>query len=68
MLPEGFGQSAFWVPPLEEYLAFSMSVPDVADRFDENRDFLVVDALLRELGGSPRTPCRRRLLPMPMNP
>jgi len=50
-----FGQFAFWVPPLDEYLAFSMMVPEVGGVFDEDRFFLVADALLRELGWIPES-------------
>ncbi|MGA7757839.1 MAG: hypothetical protein WCA57_08320 [Ilumatobacteraceae bacterium] len=48
----GFGQYAFWMPPEERYLAFSLAVPgvDVNDLFDENRFFAVADELLQQLG------------------
>jgi hypothetical protein len=49
----GFGQMAFWVPPREEYLAFSMAVPDAGDVYDEDRFFVVADAFLQELGWVP---------------
>ena len=50
----GFGQLAFWVPPREEYLAFTFSPPDQVDPFTgEDRTFLVADAFLQELGWVP---------------
>ena len=52
----GFGHYAFWVPPQERYLAYSLAVPGVMDVFDEDRLFVVADELLQELGWVPTTP------------
>jgi hypothetical protein len=45
-----YGQYAFWAPPSEQYLAYSLAVPGVEDVFTEGRFFAVANDLLRELG------------------
>lgn len=45
-----FGQYAFWVPPRQEYLAFSLAVPGVDDVFEGDRFFMVADQLMHTLG------------------
>lgn len=45
-----FGQYAFWVPPRQEYLAFSLDVPGVHNMFEADRFFLVADQIIRDLG------------------
>jgi hypothetical protein len=45
----GFGQYAFWVPPEEQYLAYSLAVPGVGIEIDDHF-FAVADGLLQELG------------------
>jgi hypothetical protein len=45
-----FGQYAFWVPPRQEYLAFSLAVPGVSDVFEGDRFFMVADQLVHALG------------------
>ena len=45
-----FGQFAFWVPPVDEYLGFSLAVPGVEDVFEGNGFFAVADHIVEELG------------------